>query len=114
MEIYVLMSFKILPNGNIETGKRMFFFTLEKALDYLNHAGKRVPGEEKTFYDEPSEYRWDHVVIEKVPEGPMVIAKVVSCWKATFYKDNKEMILSYEEIEQPKEFEGTFNITGIG
>ena len=113
MEIYVLMSFKILPNGNIEDGKRMFFSTLERALDYLNHAGKCVPGHDQTFYDEPSEYRWDHVVIEKVPEGPMVIAEVIGWWKAIFH-NSKEMILSYEEIEQPKEFEGACNITGIG
>jgi hypothetical protein len=95
----------------------IFFSTFEKVLDYLNKAGKPVPGYENTFYDEPAEYRWDYVVVEKVSEGPHmgIGSKVMGWWRAEFNKEfPKTMVLSYKEIEWPKELEGTFNFTGIG
>lgn len=115
MEIYVLLSLRILPNGSIENGRRMFFSTFEKALDYLNKAGKPVPGYENTFYDEPAEYKWDYVVVEKVFEGPMCRSEVMGWWRAKFNKKfPKEMVLSYKKIKQPEEFENLFGFTGMG
>lgn len=75
----------MLKNGEPEELHTVGWYKdLEHMEDYLNHAGKPVPGSEHSFYDDPFEHRWDYAVVEKVGEGPMRSNKVVGWWKARY------------------------------
>jgi hypothetical protein len=113
-EIYILMSFRLSPSRKFqESGRRFWFRSFDRVLNYLKFAGKPVEGKENTFYDEPCETRWNYIVVEKVPEGPMSIAKVMGWWEG-IHKDGKLV-----EIVQLKESpivnsENIFNFTDLG
>lgn len=115
-EIYVLMSFRISPSKNgdgkgqfMENGRRFWFSSFERCLEYLEHAGKPVPGKENTYYDEPCEYRWNYIVVEKVPEGPMTINEVMGWWKG-IYEDG-ELTGIVQLDESPINADNIFNFT---
>lgn len=121
-EIYVLMSFRLYTDKNndkrVEEGRKFWFSSLEKVLGYIEYAGKPVPGEDNTYYDEPYECRWPYIVVEKVMEGPMSINEIVGWWKADIENGNiKEYVkLTSSPIH---DWMGTdpdcgFNFTGIG
>lgn len=112
-EIYVLMSFRISPEGVLEEGRRFWFRSFERAIEYLELAGKPVPDHENTFYDEPCEYRWDYIVLEKVPEGPMVVAEVMGWWKGKY--EDGELVEIVPLDESPiADANHLFNFTAVG
>jgi hypothetical protein len=109
--IYVLATFMMKDGEPKEMSPRFWYSTMECMLDYLNHAGKPVPGREHASYDEPFEYRWNYAVVEKVSEGPMSINEVIGWWKATYEGD----ALTVEKLaEAPFDVSGMINFTGIG
>lgn len=116
-EIYVMMSFRLDKDDKgyqrMEDGRKFWFSSLERALHYIEIAGKPVPGKENTFYDEPCECRWDYLLIEKVIEGPMSYNEVIGWWKATV-KDGH--VMEYVKLEKSpvENSEMIYNLTGIG
>ena len=90
-EIFVLMSFLVKKNGDMEDGVKYWFSSLESAIEYLEFAGKTVDGYtevDRCVYDDPFECRWNYVVIEKVHEGPMSTNEVMGWWEAVFEEGN--------------------------
>jgi hypothetical protein len=97
----------------MEDGRTMWFSSMERATEYLNNAGKPVPGKDGVIYDEPCEHRWNYVVIEKVHEG-FSINEVMGWYEA--------IITGHWDVNGFKKLDkapwdgakGTCNFTGIG
>lgn len=109
-EIYVLASFRMNQRGSMETGCVYWFSSKEGALKYLKLAGKRVPGSDSTYYDDPFEYRYSYAVVEKVCEGPYGANKVLGWWKAE-YNDGRLKIV---KCRAPFDASSSFGFTGVG
>lgn len=110
-EIFVLMSFRIDKPKSIHEsmvdGCRFWLGSESDVFDYIEKAGKPVPGEPGVFYHEPCECACNYLVVEKVMEGPDRVNEVIGWWKYTkkgYVKLNKP----------PMKNEGTYNFTRIG
>jgi len=106
--IFVLMSFRLVESKdhegemNLEEGKKYWFRTLEAAQEYLERAGKPLPGEEQSvFHDDPFEYRWNYAVLEKVQEGPMGDSEVMGWYEADFSEQTYEIPFILKILDTP-------------
>lgn len=62
-----------------------WFSTKRDAIQYMELAGTDAPRGGR--YDDPYEYRWTHVMIEEVSEGPLNETKIVASYKAKWDAD---------------------------
>ena len=108
-EIYILQSFLVKKGEWKESGKTYWFSKLEDAIEYIDNAGK--PSPRGGQFDDPCEYRWGYVVVEKCFEFPYSHNEVMGWWKAS-YKAGE--FLGLTSCEAPIETEGAYNFTGIG